>query len=356
MQDYKNGGLRLINVDHFIKALKAGWLRRIFDENNKGIWKEFYLEKLNAYGGKLILESNLHEQDSGQIAKGNMFLRDVLAGWCKINNYDTNMIAKEIIWNNSKIKCNSKVLFYRDWYEKGIKFIEHIYDFRQRKFHTLEQLQNLYNISENNFLKYYNIVSNITNEWKNKLKEEHHNNLPKEINKALHIITRQKGSINRALYNLQLKAETVPMIKPKEKWAKEFPQREINWSQVYLMSLNCTIDVKLRNFNYKYLMRIVPNNKYLFKCKLAPSVLCDFCSRQVETNVHMFWQCWYIQDLWSKIQEMLTTNSIDVQLTYFNISFGVSFNNKLKNSVFNFIVLLVKYYIYIFFFFFLDSV
>ena len=52
-----------------------------------------------------------------------------------------------------------------------------------------------------------------------------------------------------------------------------------------------------------------------------------------------------MQDLWSNIQEILTSNNIDIQLSYFNIRFGVSFNNKLKLSVFNFIVLLVKYYI-----------
>ena len=51
MQDYKNGGLRLINIDYFTEALKAGWVRRIFDELNKGIWKEFYLEKLKVFGG-----------------------------------------------------------------------------------------------------------------------------------------------------------------------------------------------------------------------------------------------------------------------------------------------------------------
>ena len=73
MQDYKNGGLRLNNIDYFIEALKAGWVRRIFDEQNKGIRKEFYLEKLNAFGGKLILESNLHIQDCSQITKENIF-------------------------------------------------------------------------------------------------------------------------------------------------------------------------------------------------------------------------------------------------------------------------------------------
>ena len=67
---------------------------------------------------------------------------------------------------------------------------------------------------------------------------------------------------------------------------------------------------------------------------------------QEETNVHLFCQCWYIQDLWSKIQEILTTNNIEIQLSYFNIKFGVNYKNQPKNLVFNFIVLLVKYYIF----------
>ena len=67
----------MINIDYFIEALKAGWVRRIFNEQNKAIWEEFYLEKLNAFGGKSILESNLHIQDCSQITKENMFLQDV---------------------------------------------------------------------------------------------------------------------------------------------------------------------------------------------------------------------------------------------------------------------------------------
>ena len=95
-----------------------------------------------------------------------------------------------------------------------------------------------------------------------------------------------------------------------------------------------------------FLMRIVPNNKYLFKCKLAPSVLCDFCLSQEETNAHLFWECWYIQDFWSKIQDMLTSNNIEIQLSYFTISFGVNFENNQKGLMFNFIILLAKYYIF----------
>ena len=50
-----------------------------------------------------------------QIAKGNSFLRDILAGWCKINYLGgTQAVAKEILWNNSQITCGDKLLFYRE--------------------------------------------------------------------------------------------------------------------------------------------------------------------------------------------------------------------------------------------------
>ena len=42
---------------------------------------------------------------------------------------------------------DNKVLFHRGWFERGIKILEHIYDFRTKQFHTLMQLQNVYNIS-----------------------------------------------------------------------------------------------------------------------------------------------------------------------------------------------------------------
>ena len=88
-------------------------------------------------------------------------------------------------------------------------------------------------------------------------------------------------------------------------------------------------------------MRIVPKNKYLFECKLALFALCDFCARHEETNAHLFWECWYVQDLWSKIQEILTYNNAEIQLSYFTISFGVNYGTNPKH-----LVLLVIYYIF----------
>ena len=49
-----------------------------------------------------------------------MFLRDVLAGRCTINHSEsTHVITKEIIWNNSQIKCNNKNPFTMTGIKRG---------------------------------------------------------------------------------------------------------------------------------------------------------------------------------------------------------------------------------------------
>ncbi|KAH3792602.1 hypothetical protein DPMN_146099 [Dreissena polymorpha] len=62
-----------------------------------------------------------------------------------------------------------------------------------------------------------------------------------------------------------------------------------------------TIESTLRNVQYKYIHRIIATNKYLFKCKLSNSNLCDFCSENIETIEHLFWECKHIQPIWNQL-------------------------------------------------------
>ena len=83
--------------------------------------------------------------------------------------------------------------------------------------------------------------------------------------------------------------------------------------------------MKLRNFQYKYLMRIVPNNKYLFKRKLSPTVLCEFFVQRKKKLM----QCIFILGmlLCARVlvdyTNVLENNSLEIDLTYHRISFGI---------------------------------
>ena len=51
-------------------------MKRIFDdESTSTLWKSFYKQKLDTFGNKLVLESNLKENDCTQISKNNKFLK-----------------------------------------------------------------------------------------------------------------------------------------------------------------------------------------------------------------------------------------------------------------------------------------
>ena len=133
-------------------------------------------------------------------------------------------------------------------------------------------------------------------------------------------ILSMKHNINKTLYSAQLKDTLQEKLKSEVKWTNDFQNYNIFWEVAYQMAHRCTIDMKLRNFQYKYLTRILPINKYLFKCKLAPTFLCDFCAMQEETNAHLFWECFYVQEYWSKNTKFLKNNVLEIELTYHRIT------------------------------------
>ena len=121
-------------------ASKGCLFKNIFEnENEPYIWTTYYKQNLDNYGGKVILECNLKECDCTHVCKNNVFLRNLLTAWCKINQSETQKsISKQFIWNNSDIKCSNNSLYFKQWQEKDIKCIDHIYDNRSKQFITLK--------------------------------------------------------------------------------------------------------------------------------------------------------------------------------------------------------------------------
>ena len=92
------------------------------------------------------------------ISKNNIFLNNILTSWIKIkNNFNKDNItaAKLIIWNNKKVIENKSTIFYKDWYDRGIQFFEHIFDFRNNTFYNFETFSHLYDIPKNDFFKVF---------------------------------------------------------------------------------------------------------------------------------------------------------------------------------------------------------
>lgn len=163
----------MIDIYKFLNALKGSWIKRLLEKKNKGMWKCFYNDKISKYGDELIFESNTTEADIKLNFPKKSFLLDVLLAWTKIKgSYKPKNKGKEIIWNNSFLKIGGKTFFDKIWFDRGIKFIEHIYDYRKKDFYDFREFINLYDLPPSNVLYYNSIVLCIPKEWKDMLKNE----------------------------------------------------------------------------------------------------------------------------------------------------------------------------------------
>ena len=340
VQSYEDGGLKMIDFDIFIRTLKCSWIKRLSDPNNLGDWKKIYLNKLKKCGGLSIFNTNMNVTDAKTMVKTSTFLNEIISSWANINFQDNiNNISSQVIWNNSLIRHNKKLIYYPKWKNAGIETIGQLYDYRYKLFLTFEQIKRKFNLSDSEFLTYYQILSSIPKQWKNKLKHEQIEPLSTNLYRLIII----KKNINKILTKMQVKAmHCTTDIKSQKQWDKQF--HDLNWKDIYSMPHYCTIDTKLRAFQYKYNMRIYPTNQFLFKCKITSSSLCEFCNMDCETIEHLFWECQVVQAFWTGITNFIEAKQISIKVNFQTASFGTNITHAHKMS-FNFIMLTAKYFI-----------
>jgi exonuclease III len=345
-KSYEEGGLKLTNIDSFLTSIKACWVKRLLNDDNKGLWKCFYENILKKCGGNLIFECNLDTPDIKNISKNNFFLKDVLLAWrsvIKCSQLDKNHKEMHIIWNNSDIRIDNKPFFHYEMYSKGIKFVEQLYDFRNKHFYSFIEAKHLFNLHNRVFLEYYKTISSIPNKYIKILDQTILNR-----NIKAHMVEKIKKckNPNKIFYNILQNSETQnETTKSEEKWNTILSKEDIRWKSVYILPFLSTIDTVIRNFQYKYLKRIIPTNKYLYKCKLTNSELCDFCNMHVETQEHLFWECQHAQNFWTKLNSFLREREVNITWNLENISFGIKPKTVIDSSI-NYIILLGKIYIF----------
>ena len=89
-------------------------------------------------------------------------------------------------------------------------------------------------------------------------------------------------------------------------------------------------------------MRIIPTNKFLLKCHIEDSALCDFCSVNIQTLNHLVWECTQVQYFWAENSDFLNDYNIDSRFSLKT----TSLMNRPATQIKNFIILLGKYFIF----------
>ncbi|KAL9976217.1 hypothetical protein ACROYT_G013489 [Oculina patagonica] len=150
INDYKNGGLKMVDIASFTKSLKTVWIKKYLDDSNRGKWKEFFELELGKYGGKLIFRCNLHKRDiSKSMSVQDPFLQEILEIWSEANFDDKikteQQFLEQHIWHNSLIRIENRPVFYKDLFLHGITKVGQLMT-DSRSFLPLADLISTYNI------------------------------------------------------------------------------------------------------------------------------------------------------------------------------------------------------------------
>ena len=128
-----------------------------------------------------------------------------------------------------------------------------------------------------------------------------------------------------------------------QKWNNHFPNKNINWKKIYSINISTSNDMKLRDFQYRYLNRIVPTNKFLSTCQIVSSSLCDFCNMEIETMHHLFWECRNVQFFW----RFFEASGFDISISEIKITFGIQKTAEIYANLKNFLIFTAKYFTFV---------
>ena len=81
LNEYKDDGLKMLDIRSFNQALKSKWGKEYLDDDNQAKWKLFFEYFIKHYDGKLLLTVNLKQADVAGLNIQDSFTKEVVEIW-----------------------------------------------------------------------------------------------------------------------------------------------------------------------------------------------------------------------------------------------------------------------------------
>uniref|UniRef100_A0A1A8UJ98 Reverse transcriptase domain-containing protein n=1 Tax=Nothobranchius furzeri TaxID=105023 RepID=A0A1A8UJ98_NOTFU len=204
------------------------------------------------------------------------------------------------IWNNPDILQNNKMMNLPDWKNKGILYLEHIYE--GLDFIPFNRIVSQFGIDKNSFLEYHQIKSVVKQKFKlNKIELQ----TPPRV---LDFYNLKPPKLLSKVYKTLSKIDDKIAI-PIEKWEVDlsvsFDQNF--WSQTCLKTFKMIRHPNLQLIQYKILHRVHYTGHRMFKMGFVSSDTCTHCTNNIPDNyIHALWSCPPVQEFWGRVCEDLS--------------------------------------------------
>jgi hypothetical protein len=262
IQPIEKGGLKLMDFEAKVKALKAIWVKRFLDSSTYR-WKAAPTCFYNTLDINLFFLAN-----HAPISISPKFYREVHNCWSEaraINTSNINIetIQEQVIWNNRYITISNKSFCWSNWIKKGIMSIKDILN-NNNQFMTYIEINKKFNVNCN-FLHALQIRKSIPSEWRTIL----YNETKKKSDMSNVLFIDDKPYISDTL-STKVIYNTLIKNKVKEpaciaKWTGIYPNFHTAsadlWPNIFKIPFYITRETWLQTFQYKLIHNLITCQK-----------------------------------------------------------------------------------------------
>ena len=335
-----SGGLNMINIEHFIKALKITWIRRLVKSQNSPIKTLFEstiipVDKLFKNGYQYIENKIPNIQ--------NRFWQDTLSSWVhmckKIQPRNYTELYRLQLWHNPLL--SSSPLFFPELYGNGINLIGDLLT-DTGEIITKEELLNKTKLITINPLHYLRLKSAISSLIKKTRFQPY--SLQRPIAPLTFSIITKNNKGSKDFYNLFQSNE----IKTQNKWEitlnHQIPTPE--WKLIYKSCFKTVKDNYLVYLQFKIINCILGTRSLLYKLSINNNPHCTFCNEYEETISHLFYECKLVKTLWQTLYNWIL-NKTNIRIVPEKKSIILGYTESYPNPIaINFINMTTKSYIF----------
>ena len=225
-----------------------------------------------------------------------LFYRDVLNAWEEIIMHTPTTkeeIENEILWNNHLVTIGGKSIFYRQWFNAGVKTLSDILD-EEGKFLSFPEFRKKYKI-KTNFLRYLGLCNAIPKYWKEALNRDFENEPVNIGQSATHPLNISFWTCKQARSFYVSKTFQNPTSKARLIKAG-FTDRGIE--ALYILPFKVPKNIKLSMFQFKINHHILYTRDKLFRAKIIDNDECQLCGVR-QTLEHLFVECRHVHSFWN---------------------------------------------------------
>ena len=338
INDYSNGGLKMIDFDSMIISLRLAWLKRIFGSND-GTWKRYLTWHLEPLGGLFLFYCNYDVRILP--LKTSLFYLELLQWWSEFrDSFSSEKDWQHILWNNKQILINNKTVYYKSYFEAGVVHISDLF-FELNNKDSFSIVSN--RISKTNFLVWAGLRHSIPSTLKNSSPKSTTGELALKIDDNIFDVTKKKS---KDYYTLLVSRKALfPTIVNKLQNEFHFTLEEVK--QIFTIPHSVALEAYVKAFQYKILNSILYTNAKLYKIGFKTSDLCSFCSSESETLYHFLYLCPYSRDFWRDFEilwhELLNQN---IQLSLQDVLVGILTQDSPSAKLLNYLILIGKLYLW----------